>query len=221
MRICCLKHYLSIIVVQTGHRLPSAFYLNGYRSAPPPPKRRRSAAVPKHKISNKNIICLLGEASSTTPIPIPRGENRVRLTEAGLIGKIAINSAWGASDVQCEISNLFGSSFGLLAGEVLPFKYLRYCRLCQLTVLNAFLLDKCVSFSLHISYLFSTMPGGKKLCIPRTSPSFVWNATEVISTAKQGSLYIMATIPPLQTIKKESDVGCHLILFLPFMIHMN
>lgn len=64
--------------------------------------------------------------------------------------------------------------------------------------------------------LFSTMPGGKKLCIPRTSQSFQWNASEVISTAAQGSLYIMATIPPLKDIKKESAVCFHLIIHILF-----
>ena len=212
---------LSIIVLQTGHRLPSVFHLNGHRSAPPPPKRRRSAA-PKQKISNKNIICLLGGADSTTPRPIPRGENRACLTEAGLTGKIAINSTWGALDVQYEISNLFGSSFGLSIGEVLPFKYLRYCTLPSFCYDNKSTNYNAIcQLLLYTSYLFSTMPGGKKLCIPRTSPSFVWNATEVISTAAQGSLYIMATIPPLRTIKRESAVSCHSILlhFLPFIIH--
>ena len=58
------------------------------------------------------------------------------------------------------------------------------------------------------------MPGGKKLCVPRTSESFKWNATEVISTAAQGALYIMATIHPLSNIKKESAVRFDSIFYM-------
>lgn len=61
------------------------------------------------------------------------------------------------------------------------------------------------------------MPGGKKLSIPSTSESFKWHATEVISTAAQGSLYIMATIQPLKNIKKESAVRFDSIYTLYFL----
>ena len=110
---------------QAGLRVLSAFRLNGGSSAAPPPKRRRSA-FPKQNISNKNIICLLNVEDTNKPIAIPRGETRARLTEAGLTGKIAINSCWNAVAVKCEVSNMFASSFGFTQGEMLPYKYLRY-----------------------------------------------------------------------------------------------
>ena len=80
----------------------------------------------KQKVVNKNIICLLKTSDPSKTIPIPRGESRARLTEAGLPGKIAINSIWLEAEVRREISNLFASSFGLSDEEFLPFVYLRY-----------------------------------------------------------------------------------------------
>lgn len=50
------------------------------------------------------------------------------------------------------------------------------------------------------------MPGGKKLTIPRTSPSFQWNAPEVASLATQGALYIMAKMYPITMNKTTSPV---------------
>ena len=37
----------------------------------------------------------------------------------------------------------------------------------------------------------STMPGTKKLCIPKTSSSFVWDTREVLSVCSRDNLYIM------------------------------
>ena len=68
-------------------------------------------------------------------MPIPRGESRAHLTEAGLTGKIAINSTWLETEVRHEICNLFASSFGLSDGEILPFVYLRYLNYSELYVL--------------------------------------------------------------------------------------
>ena len=50
---------------------------------------------------------------------------------------------------------------------------------------------------------YSTVPGGKKLSFPRTSPSFQWNASEVASLATQGSLYIMAKLHPPRLSKSQ------------------
>ena len=97
-----------------------------HKSAPSPNKRRKSYnTVPKQKIINKNIICLLKVENTSKPIPIPRGDSRGKLTEFGLTGKIAINSLWEELEVRREISNLFASSFGLCDGEMLPFLFLR------------------------------------------------------------------------------------------------
>ena len=61
--------------------------------------------------------------------------------------------------------------------------------------------------------LYSNVPGGKKLCVPKTSSSFQWNASEVISTAAQGSLYIMAEISPLTCPATDKQV-CLFIKYL-------
>ncbi len=118
--------YLNILFGQQDNvRLPSAFsrLQNSHTSVQP--KKRRMQNI-KQKVVNKNIICLLKTSDLSKAIPIPRGESRARLTEAGLTGKIAINSIWLEAEVRREISNLFASSFGLSDEEILPFVYLRY-----------------------------------------------------------------------------------------------
>ena len=49
----------------------------------------------------------------------------MKLTEAGLTGKIALNSPWNAVEVQREVSSIFVSSFFLQDSEILPYEYLR------------------------------------------------------------------------------------------------
>ena len=108
-------------------RLPSAFsHLQNRCSVSAPPKRRKTSnASTKQKIVDKNIVCLLKAPNPNKAIPIPRGESRARLTEAGLTGKIAINSTWKEAEVRREVSNLFAVTFGLNDGEILPYAYLR------------------------------------------------------------------------------------------------
>ena len=88
-------------------------------------KRKRSAVCqPKAgKIYTKDVVCLLPRKKGSI-IPIPRGKNRVRLAEMGLIGKVCINSTWKAEEVANEITSVFASVFNLQPGEVLPFDYL-------------------------------------------------------------------------------------------------
>ena len=42
-------------------------------------------------------------------IPIPRGESRATLQEAGLVGKVSINSYWKEADIEREFTSLFAS----------------------------------------------------------------------------------------------------------------
>ncbi|CAB3996290.1 Hypothetical predicted protein [Paramuricea clavata] len=108
-------------------RLPSAFDRLQNSHTPVQPRKRRMQSCIKQKVVNKNIICILQTDDPSKAIPIPRGESRARLADAGLTGIIAINSIWQEAEVRCEISNLFASAFGLSdGGEVLPFVYLRY-----------------------------------------------------------------------------------------------
>ena len=75
----------------------------------------------------KDIVCLPPTAGPalTTSMPIPRGEKRAQLAEIGLIGKVSINAAWKAGEVQREISSVFASAFALQSEDILPFEYLR------------------------------------------------------------------------------------------------
>ena len=47
------------------------------------------------------------------------------------------------------------------------------------------------------------MPGTKKLCIPKTSSSFVWDAGGVLFVCSRDSLYIMAKMEPLRSLKRN------------------
>ena len=58
----------------------------------------------------------------------------------------------------------------------------------------------------------STMAGSKKLSIPKTCNSFVWNAPEVLSLCSQGALYIMAKILPLRW--PTEDVSLEVFRFM-------
>lgn len=55
-------------------------------------------------------------------------------------------------------------------------------------------------------FFYSTMPGTKKLCIPKTSSSFVWDAGEVLSVCSRDSLYIMAKMEPLRSLKRNCSM---------------
>ena len=70
----------------------------------------------------KDVVCLM-PTRKVNSIPIPRGENRARLADMGLIGKVSINSAWRA-EVAKEITSVFASAFNLQPGEILPYEYL-------------------------------------------------------------------------------------------------
>lgn len=84
----------------------------------PVPKRRRSSAcAPKPKMYAKDIVCLPHTLS--TPVHIPRGKKRGELADIGLIGKISLNTAWNAREVEREVSTVFSSAFGLRDGELL------------------------------------------------------------------------------------------------------
>ena len=54
-------------------------------------------------------------------------------------------------------------------------------------------------------YIYSTMPGTKKLCIPSISSNYKWNGPEVLSLCSQGALYIMLNRLPLNWPQEEAD----------------
>ncbi|XP_046860328.1 uncharacterized protein LOC124453580 isoform X2 [Xenia sp. Carnegie-2017] len=89
-------------------------------------RKRSSACLPKRgKVYTKDVVCL-PPTDQTFNIPIPRGNKRAHLAEMGLIGKVSINSAWGAEEVAKEISSVFSRAFNLQPGEVLSYDYLGY-----------------------------------------------------------------------------------------------
>ena len=48
--------------------------------------------------------------------------------------------------------------------------------------------------------------GQKKLTIPKTSTSFIWNAPEVVSLCSQGCLYIRARIKPCNSEDSDEEL---------------
>ena len=58
------------------------------------------------------------------PIQIPRGEKQSELAEMGLVGKISINTAWNAREVQKKVSSVFANAFGIADGDLLSYQYL-------------------------------------------------------------------------------------------------
>ena len=99
----------------------------------PPPAKKRRQATPKNTIYSRNVVCLPPAKDRTKPIPIPRGDSRAWLNEAGLIGRVAIDSFWKANEVEHEISTTFASSFFLPDGDILTFNYLRYVVIVSLS----------------------------------------------------------------------------------------
>ena len=53
-----------------------------------------------------------------------------------------------------------------------------------------------INFLKSICMFCSTMPGTKKLSVPRTSSSFRWNAPEVLLLCSQGAIYIASKDDP-------------------------
>ncbi|XP_014771050.1 uncharacterized protein LOC106869718 [Octopus bimaculoides] len=125
-----------------------------------------------------DIVCLL--PSTSTWIPIPRGDTRKMLADSGLIKKLQITSTSTEDELKHMISNLFSVSFNLAEDELLPFDYLR------------------------------TQPSCKRLVRPEVTEDWHWGGREVANLAGQGCLYIVSKIPlsldskaPLKSIVQE------------------
>ena len=87
-------------------------------------QKRFSVCLPKQgKIYTKDVVCL-PPTKETKNIPIPRGNKRAQLAEMGLIGKVSINTVWGAEEVAKEITSVFSGAFSLQPGDVLNYDYL-------------------------------------------------------------------------------------------------
>lgn len=116
-------------------------------------------------------------------VSIPRSKKRSLLAQAGLVGKIEINSGMSDRDVRAEVCEVFSQVMGLSEeniknGALFPF-------LC---------LQKAGADS-------------RTLCVPSVKDSFEWNGKQVASLAKSGGvIYILAQddIPGWQ-IKVSTD----------------
>ena len=68
------------------------------------------------------------------------------------------------------------------------------------------------------TYIYSTMPGTKKLCIPSISSNYKWNGPEVLSLCSQGALYIMAQRLPLLLPQEEAHDDWSIVSTIPCRI---
>ena len=119
---------LFLLFFSSGRATSITFWWNGIQFANTSTrerKRKRSAtSTPKpRKIYTKDVVCML-PSGNVKEIPIPRGANRVELSDRGLIGKVSINSVWTAEEVARELTSIFETAFKLQPGELLPFDYL-------------------------------------------------------------------------------------------------
>ena len=102
-------------------------------------------------------------------ISVPRASRRSKLGQAGLVGKIEIDSDMTGEQVRVEVCLVFSSPMGLLEsdvknGDLFPF-----------------------------SYLQRTGAGAKSLCLPAVKDSFEWTGKKVASLAKSGCyIYLLA-----------------------------
>ena len=115
-------------------------------------------------------MCLPFKDYKESKIIVPRGEYRISLSTAGLIGKIEISSTMSEIDIRKEICPVFAQPMGLnpdCNDELFPFEYLQ-----------------------------PTGQGSKCLCIPSTSSGFKWTAQQVAALSKHGRpIYIRASKP--------------------------
>ena len=106
-------------------------------------------------------------------------------------------------------------------GLLYPATAIAYCILHNFTIISVLLsfgllyslnyglvmglVYKCKLFLIQfMMHLLSTLHGGKKLCIPRTSILFQWNAKEVLSICLRDTLYILADQQPKNNSTHQS-----------------
>ena len=131
---------------------------------------QRQKQPPKVISYDRDVILLPSEFKSRGgDISIPRSTKRNKLGQAGLVGKIELNSAMEDAEVRTEICQVFAAPMGLTEedikdGHLFPF-----------------------------SYLQRTGAGSRALCVPAVKESFEWNGKKVASLFKAGGfIYLLA-----------------------------
>lgn len=117
----------------------------------------------------RDIMCLPNEFKRDDgTIHIPRGNNRSKLGDAGLIGKIEFTSAMSAAEIKMEICHIFMHPMGLSEDDLAAGNFFTF------------------------NYLQKTGAGSRSLCIPAVSLNFQWNGRQVASLSKSGGcMYII------------------------------
>ena len=103
---------------------------------------------------------------------MPRTNKRTLLGQAGLVGKIELNSSMTEKDVRREICDVFAAPMGLLErvkdeqSTLPPFSF---------------------------SFLQKTGSGAKSLCLPAVKEDYEWSGQKVASLSKSGGfIYLLA-----------------------------
>ena len=102
-------------------------------------------------------------------VSIPRSKKRTMLAQAGLVGKIELNSGMNESDVREEVCEVFSQVMGLTEDDIKNEHFFQYV------------------------YLQRAGAGSRTLCVPSVKESFKWNGKKVATLAKSGGvIYILA-----------------------------
>ena len=102
-------------------------------------------------------------------VSIPRSKRRSMLAQAGLVGKIELNSGMDEVDVCKEVCEVFCQPMGLTADDLKKSNYFKFV------------------------YLQRAGAGSRTLCVASVKGSFQWNGKQVATLAKSGSvIYLLA-----------------------------
>ena len=138
------------------------------------PKRKKGRQVPpaKARLSYyvRDIVLLPSEFKGPRKnISIPRSKKRTLLAQAGLVGKIELNSGMEEDEVREEVCRVFSKVMGITETEINTGKYFNY------------------------TYLQRAGAGSRTLCMPSVKDAFRWNGRQVSTLAKSGgTIYILA-----------------------------
>lgn len=136
-------------------------------------RNRRSGrqGQPSKVISyDRDVILLPREFKGRSgDISIPRITRRNKLGQAGLVGKIELNSSMSDDEVRTEICQVFAVPMGLIEEDIKDGRFFPFL------------------------YLQRTGAGSISLCIPTVKESFEWSGKKVASLAKSaGYIYLLA-----------------------------
>ena len=146
-------------------------------------RRKKPTNLPRVVHYDRDIILLPQEFKQPSgDIQIPRSGKRNKLGQAGLVGKMDLNSLMTEEEVRREICEVFAAPMEMTESSIK---------------------DGLFSFN----FLQRAGAGAKNLCIPAVKESYEWNGKKVASLSKAGGyIYLLAdeVIPGWQRMVREN-----------------